>query len=310
MSAEIEHHRRTRRLLWTMLIAAAVASMAGNIAAAGEHRNPATAAGSIAAAAIPPLALLSLTHLAGMWSRIRARGIVYWCFLVMVAAIATAAFRLSFDALRSLAMGYGYGPADAALFPLILDGLVAVCTLGLVMLARIEADDAHRDARPEPLGADHDTASASGVVHPGPDHPISDADRDTVRSPAEPVGALESLPTALVLTAAPLRTAVDAALNSADARAASGDAWWGNTVTHRETELVSHRVAERSGDAHRGLALRLVDAGRTTLEPDTVQAVLDLAAAGESGRAVAAQLGLSASAVQRVIKAARTATPL
>ena len=294
-----------------MLITASAASMAGHIAHAWEHRDTVTAAGAVAAAAIPPLALLSLTHLAGMWSRISARGIVYWCFLAAVAAIATAAFRLSFDALRSLAVRYGYGHTDAALFPLILDGLVAVCTLGLVVLSRIEApvvreaagdahrdaagaEAAHRDAAGEAAGVRHEVGGADRGANHGAGGAAGDAGRDAAGA-AAPDGLVAAAP--LALGAAPL--------TSTDSPTAPRDAWWRSGAMNRDAEPLPRRTAEQSSDAHRRIAHHLVDAGRTTLDPEAVQAVLDRTAAGESGRAVAAQLGMSASAVQRVLKAAR-----
>lgn len=164
MEIDHEHHRRTRRLLWTILVAATATSMAGNIAHALAHQSATSARGPILAAAIPPLALLSLTHLTGMWSRISVRGITYWCFLAAVACINAAAFRLSFDALRTLAVTYGYGPADAALFPLILDGLVGVCTIGLVVLARITGTGKSSDDAPMDPGNPRVDAPAESVI--------------------------------------------------------------------------------------------------------------------------------------------------
>ncbi|WP_138230263.1 helix-turn-helix domain-containing protein [Mycolicibacterium aubagnense] len=131
-------HRRVRRLLWSLLAFATTASVSGNITRAVSMHAGVSAIGPIVAAALAPVALLGLTHLLGLWSHIAARGMTYWAFLVAIVVLATAAFRLSFDALRELAVSYGYARFDAALFPLILDGLVAVCTLGLVALTRIE----------------------------------------------------------------------------------------------------------------------------------------------------------------------------
>jgi hypothetical protein len=315
-----------------MLITASAASMAGNIAHAWEHRDTVTAAGAVAAAAIPPLALLSLTHLAGMWSRISARGIVYWCFLAAVAAIATAAFRLSFDALRSLAVRYGYGHTDAALFPLILDGLVAVCTLGLVVLSRIEAPvvreaagDAHRDAggaagvQRGAGDADRDAASAPREANRGA---FGDAAHDAGvnrDSAGDSSGDAAGATLGTVLTSAAPPAIGAAPLTSADSPTASSDAWWRTAAAHRDAEPLSRRTAVHArdaagahretrpdaDDAHLHLAHHLVDAGRTTVDLDAVHAVLSRTAGGESNRSIAAELGLSASAVQRIVKAAR-----
>lgn len=341
MSAEQRHHHRTRRLLWTILATATVASMAGNVTHAWAHQSAALTGGAIATAAIPPLALLSLTHLAGMWSRIRARGIVYWCFLVAVAAIATAAFRLSFDALRSLAIRYGYGPGDAALFPLILDGLVAVCTLGLVVLSRIEAPmhrGVGRDADADEgrgIGSTAVQTAAAGDAHRGAAAAAPDAGSDTPTRQQGSGDATDDAAGASVDAAAshpgapaavePVRSAVDAALNCADSPAAASETWWRTASMHREPGAAAPgsplrtgdaaggavhrgaplRQAPQSSDPHRRLAHRLVDAGRTTVDLEAVQAVLSRTAAGQSSRTVATHLGLSPSAVQRIIKAAR-----
>lgn len=102
--------------------------------------------------------------------------------MAAIVALAAAAFRLSFDALRTLAVTYRYSHDDAALFPLILDGLVAVCTLSLVALTRIAADTAvtQGDARLR-------HANASRVTQPcDPASPAEiqpDARRRTLRCP-------------------------------------------------------------------------------------------------------------------------------
>jgi len=272
-----------------MLVCATAGSTAGNIAHAWTHPSTVTAGGAILAAAIPPLALLSLTHLAGMWSRISGRGVVYWCFLLAVACIAAAAFRLSFDALRSLAVQYGYGHADAALFPLILDGLIAVCTLGLVMLSRIEAPhrdaaDAHRDAPAVDRDAGStstDAASAAGEAGAGR---TGDAvQRDAVLHHGD----------------APKTQLCTTAVRN------------GAVATHRSAGAAAVHLggaAPDAPDAHRELARHLVDSGRTTVQRELVQVVLARTAAGESSRAVAAKTGLSPSSVQRIVKAARDET--
>lgn len=242
-----------------------------------------TAGGAILAAAIPPLALLSLTHLAGMWSRISGRGVVYWCFLIAVAGIAAAAFRLSFEALRSLAVQYGYSHADAALFPLILDGLIAVCTLGLVMLSRIEAlhrdaADAHRDA-PE---AHRDAGSTSADAAAGAGDAVA----------SRPIVAVHR----------------DAVLNQADAvktQLRATAVHNGIPAMHASDGAAAVRQRGDAPDAHQQLARHLVDSGRTTVEREVVQDVLARTARGQSSRAVAAGTGLSPSSVQRIVKAAR-----
>ncbi|MEX3758315.1 DUF2637 domain-containing protein [Mycobacteroides abscessus] len=288
----VEHHRSTRRLMWAMLVCATATSMAGNIARATAHHNAVDARGSILAAAIPPLALLSLTHLTGMWSRITARGFVYWCFLAAVTCITAAAFRLSFDALRTLAMQYGYGRTDAALFPLILDGLVAVCTLGLVMLSRIESVEGRDigDAQKEPAGAPQNPRDAAELIRvriATSDDAADDADSDAASAALiRPVrhGAEPRIPTTESRGDAPRQEA---------------------SVTQRGASL---RHDDPEPDAHLLLARRLVHDRRTTADVTVVHRVLQRTADKVPSREVAAEVGVSASSVQRIVKAAKAGT--
>ncbi|KXO98950.1 DUF2637 domain-containing protein [Tsukamurella pseudospumae] len=130
--------REVRAILWTLLVAATLASVAANIAhALVTHGLTLAAVGPVLFAMLAPVALLGLFHLMAAWTRAAAdRSAVFWFFLGAIVLLAGAAFRLSFAAIRDLAIGYGYGWADAALFPLILDGLIAVCTVGLVAATR------------------------------------------------------------------------------------------------------------------------------------------------------------------------------
>ncbi len=288
----LKHQRNTRRLMWVILVCATATSMAGNIARAIGHTSAADARGSILAAAIPPLALLSLTHLTGMWSRITARGFVYWCFLAAVACITAAAFRLSFDALRTLAMQYGYGRADAALFPLILDGLVAVCTLGLVMLSRIESAEGRdiRDAAPDaaaPRQKPYDAQHPGGIKAASSSDAVVDAEAGVVRDsrpPSADAGAADS-DDALVRDEASRVTAA-------------------RPVTPAVHSVAPH-LNEQEPDAHLMLAHQLVHEKRTTAEVAVVHRVLTRTAAKVPSREVAAEVGVSASSVQRIVKAAK-----
>ncbi|MFN6549517.1 DUF2637 domain-containing protein [Mycolicibacterium septicum] len=143
--------REVRSILWTLLIAATVASVAGNVARTvivhGLHWST---VGPVVLALLGPVALLGLFHLMAAWSRAAEAGsAMFWFFLLAVIGLAAAAFRLSFAALRDLAQGYGYSYVDAALFPLILDGVIAVCTVGLVAATRPRRK-AKRTVRPTP----------------------------------------------------------------------------------------------------------------------------------------------------------------
>ncbi|SHT85344.1 Protein of uncharacterised function (DUF2637) [Mycobacteroides abscessus subsp. bolletii] len=295
----VKHHRSTRRLMWAMLVCATAMSMAGNIAHATAHDSTADARGSVLAAAIPPLALLSLTHLTGMWSRITARGFVYWCFLAAVTCITAAAFRLSFDALRTLAMQYGYGRTDAALFPLILDGLVAVCTLGLVMLSRIESVEGRDigDAQKEPAGAPQNPRDAAELIRvriATSDDAADDADSDAASA-------------ALIR---PVRRGSETQTSASEHHngAAACDA--NRFSAPRQDAPVKHAGAslrhdDSEQDAHLLLAHQLVHEKRTTAEVSVVHRVLARTADKVPSRAVAAEVGFSASKVQRIVKAAK-----
>ena len=60
----------------------------------------------------------------------------YWCALVMTVALASCAFVLSFDALRSLAITLGLPPSIAWLWPCAIDVAIAQATLCLLSLSR------------------------------------------------------------------------------------------------------------------------------------------------------------------------------
>ncbi|WP_164480932.1 DUF2637 domain-containing protein [Mycolicibacterium nivoides] len=141
--------REVRAILWTLLISATVASIAGNIAhTVIVHGLHWATIGPVVLALLGPTALLGLFHLMAAWARVQGAGLaIFWFYLLAIIGLASAAFRLSFAALRDLALHYNYGRFDAALFPLILDGLIAVCTVGLVAATRPRRKE-KRAARP------------------------------------------------------------------------------------------------------------------------------------------------------------------
>lgn len=306
MDLQVSHRRRTKRLLWTILVCATVASMSGNIAQAATHHGVMHASGPVIAAAIPPLALLSLTHLTGMWSRITTRGLVYWCFLAAVAAITAAAFRLSFEAQRALAVQYGYSRADAALFPLILDGLIAVSTLGLVVLARTDepahapmhGDDAHRSTQ-EPTRASAMRTGGSTPTALGAPAGVNGA---SLAAPGTPARLLDSASAGP--PAAALHRAAGASLGGATGLT-SGDSAGAPQMVRASAGGESVDAEILGADGALQLAHQLIETGRTTASLEAVHLVLVRAASGASSRPVAAEVGLSYSTVQRIIRAAR-----
>jgi hypothetical protein len=95
------------RVFWLWLIVATAMSVIGNVADALLHAQAGTVALAAGAALVPPLVLLAATHSVAVLVRTRAGGLTYWCALTMTVALASCAFVLSFDALRSLAVTLG-----------------------------------------------------------------------------------------------------------------------------------------------------------------------------------------------------------
>jgi hypothetical protein len=97
--------RGAARVFWLWLIVATAMLVTGNVTHAVLHAE----AGTVARRPVPLrlLALLAATHSVALLVRSRAGGRTYWCALIMTLALASCAFVLSFDALRSLAVTLG-----------------------------------------------------------------------------------------------------------------------------------------------------------------------------------------------------------
>jgi hypothetical protein len=133
----IDRQRRgAARFFWMWLIVATSMSVAGNVAHAVLHAATGTVALAAGAALVPPLVLLAATHSIAVLVRTRAGGLTYWCALLMTLALASCAFVLSFDALRSLAVFLGLPEAIAWLWPCAIDVAIAQATLCLLSLSR------------------------------------------------------------------------------------------------------------------------------------------------------------------------------
>ena len=118
------------------MIVATSMSVAGNVAHAVLHAATGTVALAAGASLVPPLVLLAATHSVAVLVRTRASGLTYWCALLMTLALASCAFVLSFDALRSLAVFLGLPEAIAWLWPCAIDVAIAQATLCLLSLSR------------------------------------------------------------------------------------------------------------------------------------------------------------------------------
>jgi len=126
--------RRASRFLWTWLILAAAASVAGNVAHAILNAPKETAVLSAAASVVPPVVLLGSTHSVALLVRAEQTNRIYWCALVTTVSLAGCAFALSFDALSSLAEMAGMRSERAWLWPCAIDLSIAQSTLALLAI--------------------------------------------------------------------------------------------------------------------------------------------------------------------------------
>ncbi|MBP2451891.1 MULTISPECIES: DUF2637 domain-containing protein [Mycobacteriaceae] len=327
-----EIHTRVRRLLWALLAFATTASLSGNVARTVITHSGAAAVGPIVAAALAPFALLSLTHLLGLWSHIAARGPTYWCFLVAIIALSATAFRLSFDALRSLAIEYGYTANEAALFPVMIDGIIAVCTLGLVVLTRIEiAAMAHQSAAADatndaPDAARHRISRLRGCIttavhrfnRSGPvtqarpavmqrndarEAPVDATHREA--TPAITRDGAHQNQTRATLPPPGLEAPISASSLSTSEPAATSGSDQTNRPQPGSSTYPAPRRSQLSRSKHAALAHQLFDSKRVAAAPDMICAVLDHNAEKKPSREIAAELGTSPSKVQRILRAAR-----
>jgi hypothetical protein len=149
---DIEMARQRRgaaRFFWLWLIVATAMSVTGNVAHALLHAQAGTVALAAGAAFVPPLVLLAATHSVAVLVRTRAGGLTYWCALTMTLALASCAFVLSFDALRSLAVTLGLPQTIAWLWPCAIDVAIAQATLCLLSLSRRATEAAVNDVAVE-----------------------------------------------------------------------------------------------------------------------------------------------------------------
>lgn len=258
------------RYLWVLLLAGTTASVAANVA----HASPGVGPRIMAVAA--PIALLAFTHLVGLWGRIRISGGTYWAILLTVALLASGAARVSFAAVRELASGYGYGPLDAALIPLMLDGGLAVTALALVVLSRIEAEAA--------LPLDPALATGDRQLITEPDQPITEStivpisDETAVDRHLIDTGQGASHPTG--------REACLALVESSE------------KLVDRATDQAGKRANSR--DTDRELAQLISSTGRTTQPISVITQVLTARASGIGQKSAGAAVGISQGAVRQI----------
>jgi TRAP-type uncharacterized transport system fused permease subunit len=104
------------------LFVATAMSLTGNVTHALLRAPAGLAAG---AALARPVVLLAATHSVAVWVRTHAGGITDWAAPLMTVPLAACAFMLSFDALRSLAVGLGLPTSITWLWPCAIDVAIA-----------------------------------------------------------------------------------------------------------------------------------------------------------------------------------------
>ncbi|MFI1919287.1 DUF2637 domain-containing protein [Nocardia sp. NPDC020380] len=171
--ARSEHRPSTAiRFFWCVLAASVTVSITGNATHAVLHANsmPVVAA---AVAIVPPFALLAAVHGVTMMLRAHARSrIIHQLTTFMTVLIAAGAFRLSFTALRDLAIMAGIAEREAWIWPVIIEGSMAQATLALLAIAHTPTTCAHPTSAvrtPPGAAAPQATFSAQSDCGPAPD---------------------------------------------------------------------------------------------------------------------------------------------
>lgn len=132
-------HKSAARFFWGVLAFATTMSIGGNVThallhAQGGSRLLLGVAATVAL--IPPAVLLLATHSVSLLVRTRSSGAVYWAAVAITVVLAAFAFRLSFDALKELAVSAGVREGIAWLWPLSVDLTIAQATVALLSLSR------------------------------------------------------------------------------------------------------------------------------------------------------------------------------
>lgn len=269
------------RFFWAWLFVAAAMSVAGNVTHAVLNTSGETVGLAAAAAVVPPAVLLGSTHSVAVLVRTRRVGFTYWCALAMTIALAGCAFVLSFDALRDLAVGLGFRPGRAWLWPVAIDVSIAQSTLALLTLApRRQARDGddrvgtrgEHDGPAPPLPSPDGTVSAADLPVPNNGRPVPE---NWVARPAPDTGAGAGPAVAVVADSSP---------NGSD------------RVPHAA-------VRQWAPTAH-----QLVRDGVTSKDPDTVAAILAEHAAGTPPSTIGRRQNVHHTTVGRILAAAQPLT--
>ncbi|UQX13421.1 DUF2637 domain-containing protein [Candidatus Mycobacterium methanotrophicum] len=143
---------RRRRFFWAVLIFSTLTSIAGNVthAVISAKGHPDVAVG---VAVMPPVFLLLATESVGLLVRStqsdRLNKFAVVLTVAVTSMIAVFAFRLSFDALKELAIGAGVRSGIAWLWPLSVDLSIGQATLALMTLDRSQTRSPAQSAPPD-----------------------------------------------------------------------------------------------------------------------------------------------------------------
>jgi hypothetical protein len=212
--------------------------------------------------------LLAATHSIAVLVRTRAGGLTYWCALLMTLALASCAFVLSFDALRSLAVTLGLPAAIAWLWPCAIDLAIAQATLCLLSLSRRA-----------------DTDTANGVA------------AETIAPSAI---ANDQLPQAEPVRPEPgTRAPVGSRGNRSSSRDATAD---------DKHESLSAAIGPEDVERWRPVAESLVREGVTSKHPRLVAEILAHREAGVPPSAIGRHHQVHHTTVGRILSAAQTLT--
>lgn len=260
-------HRRAVRFFWVVLIGASAASITGNALHAivqAEHVAPALAA---AVATAPPLVLLGSTEGLSLLIKVHRRpNLTFWAALIMTLLLGAGAFRLSFDALCSLAIRCGIRPSLAWLWPLIIDVTTAQATVALIALTRL-----HNSTAQAPTAGVHD----------------NDGDRDDDQS-------VDATPSATPLPLrAPEATKLDSTMPALDATQSQPLG-----PKHERVTVAPAR------DPHDRAVRSVVASKRTKQPPEVIEDVLRRHAAGQRPGEISDELRLHHTTVNRILATA------
>ncbi|MFF0613206.1 DUF2637 domain-containing protein [Nocardia tengchongensis] len=136
MAARAGHTQpKAQGFFWSVLAVSAMVSVTGNATHAILYA-PAKPAIAAAIAIVPPIALLAAVHSVAVLARAHTTArLTHILATALTILIALAAFRLSFTALRALAISAAVPMSESWLFPIIVEGTMTQATISLLTFA-------------------------------------------------------------------------------------------------------------------------------------------------------------------------------